>query len=96
MNWSANVAMNCPVRLFVVVSGQTAQAGTVAAACDRRDIGAWVRTDKWWRTAATAGGGGGGGQAAGARAAGGRKESGRRRTAAGGGERCVRNVTAGW
>ena len=71
MNWSAHAAMGCLIRLFVVVSGQTAQAGTVAAACDRRDIGAWVRTDKWWRTAATAGGGGGG-QAAGAWAASGR------------------------
>ena len=34
MNWSAKVAMNCLVRLFVVVSGQTALAGTVTAACD--------------------------------------------------------------
>ena len=82
MNWSAHVSMNCLIRSFVAVSGQTAQAGTVAAACDRRDTGAWVRTDKWWRSATTAGGGGGG-QAAGARAAGGRYESGRRRTVAG-------------
>ena len=71
MNWSAHISMDCLVRLLVVVLGQTARAGTVVAACDRRDIGAWVRTDKIWRTAATAGGGGGG-QAAGARAAGGR------------------------
>ena len=27
MNWSAHVAMNCLVRLLVVASGQTAQAG---------------------------------------------------------------------
>ena len=73
MNWSAHVAMNCLVRLFVFVSGQTAQAGAVAAACDRRDTGAWVRTDKWWRTAASAGGGGGGqaGRLVGGRKAGG-------------------------
>jgi hypothetical protein len=70
MNWSAHAAMNCLIRLLVVVSGQTAQAGTVAAACDRRDIGAGVRTDKCWLAAATAGGGGG--QAAGAWAASGR------------------------
>jgi acyl-[acyl carrier protein]--UDP-N-acetylglucosamine O-acyltransferase len=38
MNWSTHVAMNCLIRLFVVLSGQTAQAGTVAAACYRSEV----------------------------------------------------------
>ena len=79
MNWSAHVAMNCLLKWLNELTDpvvrccyRTDGAGrNSGGARDRRDIGAWVRTDKWWRTAATAGGGGSG-QAAGAWAAGGR------------------------